>query len=201
MEESDEDVKFESEDGKHDFHSPKAKSVKSAEQNSKIKNVIFYEQYPFPITNEHEIARIRTFTNFDDEDSKDKTKIMLKVANSNWNKQNYDVSMLQKFPIIINGKSNNQEKSDCEYSLVSNFKYLSYPFSKTTLITFVPKFKVYNKCSANIFIYQSNCEESLCLYPSEINEFHWTDVNKKKEIRIKYEGFNILSGPFKIDKS
>ena len=161
----------------------------------------------------NERNRIRAFSNFDDEQLKDNATIFLKVANSKWSNQNTDALKLHKFPINIEGRGKNH-KQRCEYTLASNLRYLPYPFSKTMLVTFLPKFKIYNKWNAWVFVLQGNWEESLCLYPSEVSEFHWTDTHEKKEIKIKYDGFgtsgkllNLLKltylylGPILVDKN
>jgi hypothetical protein len=76
----------------------------------------------------------------------------------------------------------------------------AYPFTKTTLITFMPKYKIFNHSKSPIFIYQENCEESICLDQNEKNIFHWTDYKKKRQIRVRYDEYNV-SGPFFIDKA
>lgn len=154
------------------------------------KETILNEKHKFPILTDEERRQVRTFSKFEDDTRKNETHIMMKIANSRWNKHEFDISALQKAPININGKGE-KDKIHWEYSICSNFKYLPYPFSKTTLVTFVPKFKVYNRCKSAIFIYQNNCEDNLCLYPSEKNVFHWSDMNKKKEMRIRYDEYNI----------
>lgn len=160
----------------------------------KQRKSIINEQHVPPSFSEEEYNKIRTFSKFVNQNEEDDSYIHFKIAQSKWSKHKFDIPELQKAPLSIKGKGIDDNITS-EYSICSNFKYLPYPYSKTTLVTFVPKYKMYNKCKSPIFIYQSGCDQSMCLYPTESNIFNWTDSIKKKQIRIRYDQYT-TSGKF-----
>jgi hypothetical protein len=168
---------------------------------TKEKSTIVDNMYDFPIDNSSDRSRIRLFSSLtkEDEPTKD-SKFMMKIENSGSNGDSFDISCLQTLPeLSLNSKSKENNKVlTSEYSIISSYELLPYPFSKTTLITFKSKYRVLNKCSVPIFITQADWDSSFCLFPHEKSIFHWTNNNKKKLVRIRIDYG--ISGLFAIDK-
>ena len=95
---------------------------------------------------DEEFEKVRIFSKFHDKNGEDDSNVYFKIANSKWDRHRFDISELQKAPLNIKGRGNFKiDNLKNEYSICSNFKYLPYPYSKTTLVSFVPKFKVFNQ--------------------------------------------------------
>ena len=74
------------------------------------KSFVFNQKHKFPNLSDEETQRIRTFSTFnsylksENDSASENAKIMMKIAYSEWEVNEFDISSLQKSALSIDGK-------------------------------------------------------------------------------------------------